>query len=87
MLSGAVAGAGLNAQALELAKKADAKYAFDTYAYVSATDATSFMAFNNINRIATANFNDNTIAVSPKTEEDILRARVAMYNQDFRLAL
>ena len=87
MLSGAVAGAGLNAQALELAKKSDAKYAFNDYAYVSATDATSFMAFNNINRMQFANVNDANRANSYKTDAQKALAQKAMLNDNFRLAL
>ena len=83
-MSGIIDGAGLNESAVVKAKEDGV---FADLAYVSSCDATTYFAFNNINRIATANFNDATIAVSEKTEEDILRARVAMYNQNFRLAL
>ena len=82
-ISGVLDGAGLNASATEAAK-ADGH--FDTLAYVSATDATSFMAFVNVNRAATSNFNDGA-AATPKTEEDLTRTGAAMLNQHFRLAL
>ena len=82
-ISGVLDGAGLNASATEAAK-ADGH--FDTLAYVSATDATSFMAFVNVNRAATENFNDGA-AATPKTEEDLVRTGAAMLNQHFRLAL
>lgn len=82
-MSGVLDGAGLNASATEAAK-ADGH--FDTLAYVSATDATSFMAFVNVNRAATSNFNDGA-AATPKTEEDLERTGAAMLNQHFRLAL
>ena len=59
---------------------------FEELAYVSLTDATTFSAFLNVNRIATSNFNDQSCATQ-KTEEDILRSRIAMYNQNFRLAV
>ncbi|MBQ8718744.1 MAG: peptide ABC transporter substrate-binding protein, partial [Clostridia bacterium] len=63
-VNGVIAGAGLNAAALEAAKK-DGN--FDKYSYVSATDATSFMAFYNLSRAAFANFNDASQVVSPQT--------------------
>jgi len=77
-------GAGLNASSAEAAK-ADGN--FEKYAYVSACDATSFMAFVNLHRVALANFNDENAVVSPKTEEQVLRANGAMLNQNFRLAV
>ena len=77
-------GAGLNASSAEAAK-ADGN--FEKYAYVSACDATSFMAFVNLHRVALANFNDENAVVSPKTEEQVARANAAMLNQNFRLAV
>ena len=77
-------GAGLNASSAEAAK-ADGN--FEKYAYVSACDATSFMAFVNLHRVALANFNDESAVVSPKTEEQVARANAAMLNQNFRLAV
>ena len=82
-ISGVLDGAGLNASALEAAK---ADGYMDTLCYVSATDATSFMAFVNVNRAATSNFNDGAVA-TPKSEEDLERTGAAMLNQHFRLAL
>jgi peptide/nickel transport system substrate-binding protein/oligopeptide transport system substrate-binding protein len=82
-MSGVLDGAGLNASATEAAK---ADGVFETLAYVSATDATSFMAFVNVNRAATSNFNDGAVA-TPKSEEDLTRTGAAMLNQHFRLAL
>ena len=82
--NGVLSGSGLNASAVEAAKK-DGLY--DTYAYVSATDATSFMAFVNVNRAGFANFNDETVAVSAQTEEDALRTFAAMQNANFRRAV
>ena len=82
--AGVIDGAGLN-DAAATAAKTDGL--FDTLAYVSSCDATTFFAFNNLNRIATANFNDETIAVTPKDEEALERAVAAMYNHHFRLAL
>ena len=84
VVAGVLDGAGLNASAIEAAK-ADGH--FDNgLVYVSGTDSTSFGAFVNVNRTATANFNDGTI-VSPKTEEELLRSGVALKNQNFRLAV
>ena len=82
-MAGTLDGAGLNASATEAAK---ADGVFETLAYVSATDATSFMAFVNVNRAATENFNDGAVA-TPKSEEELTRTGAAMLNQHFRLAL
>ena len=82
-MSGVLDGAGLTASAVEAAK---ADGVFEELAYVSLTDATCYNLFMNVNRIATSNFNDQSCATQ-KTEEDILRSRIAMYNQNFRLAL
>jgi ABC-type oligopeptide transport system substrate-binding subunit len=83
-VNGVIAGAGLNAAALEAAKK-DGN--FDKYNYVSATDATSFMAFYNLSRQAFANFNDASQVVSSQTEEQAARTQKAMQNAHFRRAI
>ena len=82
--AGVLDGAGLNSSSVEAAK---VDGLFDKYAYVSSCDATSFMAFVNLRRVALANFNDETAVVSSKTEEDVARSNAAMLNQHFRLAL
>ena len=82
-IDGVLDGAGLNASSVEAAK---ADGYMDTIVYTSATDATSFGAFVNVNRTATANFNDGSV-VSPKTEEDLLRSDVALKNVHFRRAV
>ena len=82
-ISGVLDGAGLNASALEAAK---ADGYFDTIVYPSATDATSYVAFYNLNRTATSNFNDGS-AASSKTEEQMLRSGAAMLNEHFRRAI
>ena len=82
-MSGELDGAGLNSSSLEAAK---ADGLMDSIVYVSATDATSYSAFMNVNRTATSNFNDGTV-VSPKTEEDLFRSNVAMKNVHFRRAV
>ena len=84
MKAGVLDGCGLNSSSVEAAK---ADGIFETNAYVSACDATSFMAFVNLRRVALANFNDATAVVSPKTEEQVERSNAAMLNQHFRLAL
>lgn len=84
MKEGTFAGAGLNANALVKAKEDNM---FDTYAYVTSTDATSFPVFFNLYRTQYGNFNDPTIAVSTMTDEQKIAANLAMQNQDFRLAL
>lgn len=84
MKAGILSGAGLNSAALEVAK-ADGWY--DLYHYVSATNATSYMAFNNVNRAAFVNVNDGTSVPSAQTEEDAARTNAAMKNVHFRMAL
>lgn len=82
-MAGELDGCGLNANALEQAKLDGM---FDDYHYVSATDATSFMGFLNINRGGFANFNDDSAVVSPQSEEDAARTKEAMNNVHFRRA-
>lgn len=84
MKDGVFAGCGLNTNALA---KAKTEGMFDDYAYVSSVDGTCFNLFLNVYRKAYANFNDETVAVSEMTEDQSLRANIAMQNQHFRLAL
>lgn len=83
-LAGTIDGCGLNSSALELAKQ-DGN--FEKYAYVSSCDATSFMAFYNLNRAAFANVNDDTTVVSTQTEDVAARTNAAMNNLHFRRAI
>ena len=83
-VAGTIDGSGLNSSSLELAK-GDGN--FDKYGYVASTDATSYMAFYNINRAAYANVQDSTKVVSSLTEEQKSVARVAMSNVHFRRAI
>lgn len=83
-VSGTIDGAGLNASSIE---KAKADGVFDTLAYVGLGDASTSLAFYNLNRAAVNNFNDYQAAVSPKTTTEQMRARAAMYNVHFRRAL
>ncbi len=82
--SGVLSGSGLNASALEACKNDGL---FEDYGYVSATDATSFMAFANVNRGAFANVNDENVAVSSQDEATALRTFAAMQNVNFRRAI
>lgn len=82
-LSGTIDGTGLNASSITKAK-ADGN--FDRFAYVSNRNATTYFAFYNLDRKATANFNDGS-AASNKTESQIQRASEALRNIHFRRAL
>ncbi len=83
-INGVSAGCSLTAAALETAK---ADGYVDKYGYVSGTNATSYMAFYNINREAFANYNDSSKAVSPQTEEQAAVTKTAMQNVHFRRAI
>ena len=82
--SGVIDGVSLTTSVLELAKT---EGYYDKYSYTSATDATSFMFFYNLNRYAFANVNDATTVVSAQTAEDAMRTRYAMQNVHFRRAI
>ena len=84
MKAGTIDGSGLNASSLVKAKEDGM---FDTYAYVSATDATTFGAFYNVNRAAYVNFNDGTTAPSEKNDAEKIRTTAALRNAAFRRAL
>jgi len=84
MKAGTIDGCGLNANALEQAKKDGI---FDSLHYISSTDATAFCSFYNVNRGIWHNFNDETLVVSPQTPAEANRTLAAMRNQNFRLAL
>ena len=86
------ASVGLNTSAMEQAQKTaspsdpDKSY-FEAYAYESHVGDTSIVYFNNVNRFAYANYNDETKVVSPKTVTQAERTRAAMLNQNFRMAI
>ena len=84
--SGAIDGCGLNPSTLVTAR-ADATLADKIY--VSATDATTFCGFYNINRSIYNNFNDETKMVSPKATDTTAQTRsiAALRNVHFRRAL
>ena len=89
--AGKVVGCSFSTNTLPLARQEkpegeDATY-YDLYSYVSATEATSFMGFYNLNRQAFSNMADATVGVSTQTEEDAARTRSAMNNVHFRLAI
>ena len=82
--SGTVDGSGLNTAAVEAAKKDGL---FEQFAYISETDATSYMAFFNVMRNQVVNVNDATVGVSTKTVGQANVYNAAMANKHFRHAL
>ena len=95
-LAGVIDGCSLNDSNMQQCK-ADGN--FDDYHYTSATDATAYTIWSNVNRggyeevdgeevlFGFANYNDLTKAVSPQSEEERERTHAAMLNQNFRLAV
>lgn len=81
--SGTLDGAGLNASSV---KASQADGLFETNVYASGLLGNCFPMFVNVNRNAFANANDGAVPTT-KNEDEILRTRLAMYNQNFRLAL
>jgi len=84
MKAGDISGAGLNTSTIEMAK---ADGLFDEYAYTTETEATSFVAWLNVNRKAYANYNDATLGVSAQTDEQKELAHAALLNVHFRHAV
>lgn len=82
--SGILDGSALNSSEVESAK---ADGIFDDYAYVSATDGSTFSMYYNLNRTAFANSNDETKVVSVLTDEEKERTNAALNNANFRLAV
>lgn len=82
--SGVLDGANLTTSAIVQSKEDGL---FDDFAYISGTEATSFMGFYNLNREMFANANDDTVVVSAKTEEEKARTKAAMQNVHFRRAI
>ena len=91
--SGVVTGAGFNASALEQAKidkpEGEDKTYLELYGYVTAAQSSTFGGWKNVNRGIWTNFDNDSVGVSPKkdNEEEINRTRNAMANQHFRLAM
>ena len=81
--AGTIDGAGLGSSAVVKAKEDGL---FDTYSYVSSTDATAFMSFVNINRYSYDNIADGKVA-SNLTDVQKDRAYKALLNENFRRAL
>ncbi len=81
---GVVDAMGMTAERIEMAKE---EHKFEEYAYISDTDATSYCGFFNVYRSAFANYNDENVGKTSKSEAEITRAQAAMLNQHFRLAL
>ncbi len=81
---GVLSACGLNSAALEMCKS---EGNFEDYYYLAATDATAFTAFFNMNRSIYTNFNDETKCISAKTDDQKALSKVAMRNQNFRMAL
>ena len=82
-IKGTIDGAGLDAPCVEAAKKDGV---FETLVYSTPTDASTFPAFFNVNRMAFENVQDGAVKTT-KTEEQNLRATAAMRNVHFRRAL
>jgi len=82
-VAGTIDGAGLNASAVVKAKEDNL---FDTYSYVSSTDATAFMSFVNVNRAQYENFQGGAVKTT-LTEEQQVRSRAALRNEHFRRAI
>jgi len=82
--AGTLDSANLNTSTIPIAKS---EGLFDEYAYITSTDAISYMGFYNLNRAAFANFNDSTTVVSSKSEEEKARTNAAMNNVHFRRAI
>lgn len=82
-MSGNIDGTALNAASVEKAKS-DGN--FRRYAYVSACNATTYLAFCNLDRQALANFNDGA-AATDKSPLEQSRTVAALRNVHFRRAL
>lgn len=83
-MSGTIDGASLNSPA---AAKAKSDGVFEELAFAERNSATTQVIFHNLNRQILCNFNDNTVAVSGKNEEQVARTTAAMGNVHFRRAL
>ena len=86
-----IAGCSFNSSALVLAKEekpegSDKTY-FELYSYTTTNSATTYCGWVNMHRGTWANYNDNTVGVSTQTEEEQVRTRSALNNQNFRLAM
>lgn len=89
--AGTVSGGALNSSAVVRAKEdipeGETESYFDLYHYTTTNSATTYSGWLNLHRQTWANYNDSSAGVSPQTEEDALRTRAAVNNQNFRLAM
>ncbi|MGN0978530.1 MAG: ABC transporter substrate-binding protein, partial [Faecousia sp.] len=89
--SGLTDAVAFNSSALVLAKEEKPEGAsetyFDLYHYTTVNDATTYCGWVNLNRGTWTNYNDTSIGISPQSEEDHVRTRSALNNQNFRLAM
>ncbi|MEE1305568.1 MAG: ABC transporter substrate-binding protein [Agathobacter sp.] len=83
--SGVISSVALVDATVKLAKKE--KLFDEGVVYTAPTDATSYMAFINVNRYATANTNDKTTVVSNRDADDIKKTSTALKNVHARRAL
>ncbi len=89
--AGTIASCAFNSSSLIQAKEdcpdgSDETY-FDLYNYTTTNSATTYCGWVNMYRQAYANFNDSSVGVSTKAEEEKVRTREALSNQNFRLAI
>ena len=82
--AGVIDATGLNASAVEQAKKDGL---FDEYHYIVLPDASTFCAFFNLYRQGFANARDSKECVSSQTDEMKTRTKAAMLNVHFRRAI
>lgn len=82
--AGVIDGCSLTETTLPIAKE---EGLFDEYNYISSTDATTFTIWFNLYRTKYANFSDDTKVVSNMTDDQKVRANLALQNQHFRLAI
>ncbi len=89
--SGDFSTGGFNASALEVATteipEGETESYFDLYHYTTTNDATTYCGWMNMHRGIWNNYNDDTMVVSPQSDEDKARTLQAMNDQHFRLAL
>lgn len=83
-INNVVDGCSLTTSAIEVAKKDGT---FDTYSYVSDTDATTYSVLSNINRQSYANSNDSKTVVSKQTDAQKKVTSAALKNVHFRRAI
>ena len=83
-INNVVDGCSLTTSAIEIAKQDGI---FDTYSYISDTDATTYSVLYNINRQAYVNSNDTKTVVSTQTDEQKKVANAALQNAHFRRAV